>query len=772
MREFLMRRSCRIWVFLLLGILLYPAAQAYPAIVEYDLTIALEELNITGNPSWGMTINNAIPGPTLRFREGDTARIRVHNEMSVETSIHWHGILVPPGMDGVPYVSFLPIAPRSTFTCEFPIRQSGTYWYHSHSGFQEQRGVYGSIVIEGAEGFKADRDHVVVFSDWTDEPPESVLRTLKRGSDWYGIERGSSQSIFGAARIGRLGDYWKRELQRMEAMDIADVAYDCFLANGRKETTLEAGPGETVRLRLIDGSSTTFFYLTFAGGPLTVVSADGNEVEPLEVDRLLISVAETYDVRVKIPGEGAYELRATAQDGSSWTSVWLGSGERRYALSTPKPDLYQTMGTISAGQIFALTPAGAMGMADREVDAGLFDGPGMAGMGEMETGGMHDMAGMVHAVSKEEVDRFFADIVPAAPSPAELPPAPRRFAFDFGPLVSDSSSSKDTAVDGMDSRRPWPPYEKLRATAPTAFPADLPVREIRLTLDGDMERYVWFLNNKALFESDDILIRKGEVTRFILINRTMMHHPIHLHGHFFRVVNGQGDHAPLKHTVDVAPMSTTVIEFNAGEFGDWFFHCHLLYHMESGMARIVHYEGYQPGFSIDDARSLVHPDHWTFLGEADALSNMTDGALTLSNTRNILAAEWEAGWRNVEETRWETLITWARYVNSFFSFFAGANIDGSDGDAGESKALAGLNYLLPLNLKARVWADSKGGSRASLGREFILLPRLALAGEAEYDAIDKWTGQVGASYTLTRDLSLIARWHSGYLWGAGVRLRF
>ena len=279
-----------------------PGSFVSAATVEHELTIAQQEVNYTGKTIKAMTVNGGIPGPTLRFTEGDLAHITVHNQMDVESSIHWHGLLVPPNMDGVPLISFPPIAPGTSFLYEFPIRQNGTYWYHSHTSLQEQRGVYGSIVIEPSQPkLSVDRDYVILLSDWTDEDPHQVLRTLKRGSEWYALEKGSAQSIVGAARSGMLGDYFRRELQRMPAMDIADVAYDSFLANGTAETSLAAESGELVRLRIIDGSATTFFHLEFAGGPLRIVAADGQDVEPIEEQRLLIGVAETYDVLVQVP---------------------------------------------------------------------------------------------------------------------------------------------------------------------------------------------------------------------------------------------------------------------------------------------------------------------------------------------------------------------------------------------------------------------------------------------------------------------------------------
>jgi len=348
----------------------------------------------------------------------------------------------------------------------------------------------------------------------------------------------------------------------------------------------------------------------------------------------------------------------------------------------------------------------------------------------------------------------------------------KKYGTDFRLLAADVSGSQNLAVDGMDSSRPWPPYAKLRATKPTAFSKDQPANQIRLTLDGDMERYVWFLNNKPLSESDSIRIRRGEVVRFIMINRTMMHHPMHLHGHFFRVVNGQGDYAPLKHTVDVAPMSTTVIEFDANEFGDWFFHCHLLYHMKSGMARVIHYEGYPLGADLAAIRPRLYKDHWYAWAQADVLSNMTQGFLTLSNTRNVLGASWEVGWKGVDDTEWEGIFTWDRYFNRFFTVFAGADLLGAGDEVDETRGVFGIRYLLPLNVESSVWVDTDGGFRFTLDKELQLTPRLMLSGEAEYDTHDQWEGHFGLSYTVNKYVSVVGLWHSEFNWGVGVQIRF
>lgn len=802
MRKPIFLTSCLFFISLIFANFFSAQAQ----IVEYDLTIAQEEINITGETSDAMTINGGIPGPTLRFTEGDSAVIRVHNKMDVETSIHWHGILVPPNMDGVPFISFPPIAAKTTFTYKFPIRQSGTYWYHSHTSLQEQSGVYGSIVIEPKEKSKNDKlkDHVLLLSDWTDENPHSVLRLLKRGSEWYSLEKGSAQSILGAASVGKLGDYFSRELQRMPAMDIADIAYNRFLINGKPESTIETGSDKTIRLRIINGSASSFFFVEFAGGEMTIISADGINVEPVKIKRLLIGVAETYDVIIDIPQSGMYEFRATAHDGSAYASAWFGNGMKHEANHVPNPNLYSSMGELSFGKVFALTPAGAMGMSDSKVESGMFDKPGMnMDMGDMD---MHNMVGMdmkkdhsgemnMHDMNKDHSDTSKMDMKHSnkmdnrdieikmedetekmgrgedISSIQDEEREGKKFGNNFGLLGGDVASSKRLAVDGMDIERPMPPYNKLRSLEPTSFPKNNTVREIRLTLDGDMERYVWFINNKPLSESDYIKINEGEVVRFIMINRTMMHHPMHLHGHFFRVINKQGDYSPLKHTVDVAPMSTTVIEFLSNEVGDWFFHCHLLYHLKSGMARVVHYEDFVTTPDVAAVRSNLFSESWYLWANPSVISNMSIGSIVLSDTRNIISANWETGWQKVNKFEWESVITWDRYVNRFFTFFAGADLVGIEQDFERTVGIAGIRYLLPLNIRTRFWLDTKLDARINFDKRFDLTPRISVFGEVQYDTVDLWEYRSGMFYLINRWLSLTGQWHSDYGWGGGLEVR-
>jgi len=748
--------------------------------VKYSLTIAEQEVNITGKPVVGMTINGGIPGPTLRFSEGDTAVMHVTNTMNVPTSVHWHGLLVPPDMDGVPFVTYPPIKPGTTFTYRFPIRQTGTYWYHSHSGLQEQRGVFGSIVILPKEKTHGeDKDHVVVLSDWTDKNPMEILRNLRRGSEYFGIEKKTAQSVLGAAKVGKLSEYFQREAMRMPAMDLADVAYDAFLVNGKTEETLKAKPGETIRLRVIDGSASTFFHLSYAGGPMTIVAADGQAVEPLKMTKpILIGVAETYDILVKVPSSGSVEFRATAHDGSGHTSIWIGSGERRPAADLPNPFVYDTMMGFNWKNAFSLTPAGTMGMPDRKVDIGKFDKPGMNMEMEMEM----DMGGMSHdktmqmPMAMSGMDHSGMKDMPSMPEMDKdkgvkhNPPA----WYDFFLREDAAQYTRLTTDSMMSDARPFAPYGKLRAIKDTSFPKSAPRREFRLTLDGDMNRYVWMINNKPIGPDDDILIREGEVVRFIMINRTMMHHPMHLHGHFFRVVNGQGNRAPLKHTVDVAPMSTTVIEFMADEPGDWFFHCHLLYHMMSGMARVVEYEGFTPAPETQAVRAEIYAESnpWFFYGHADVLNSQTQGMITFSDPLNILELKWEAGWSGVNGTAWEGDLTCGRYLNRFTTIFAGVYAEGVDSTRKDTHLIAGIRYLLPGNFVSQAWIDDDGEARFMIDRELMLTPRLGIFGEAEYDTLEDWSYQAGMSYTLTQYISATALWDSTYGLGAGFTIHF
>jgi FtsP/CotA-like multicopper oxidase with cupredoxin domain len=680
---------------------------AHAKVVEYDLEVAEQ----SWSPGEGvknvraLTLNGGIPGPTLRFREGDIARIRVHNRLKgEETSIHWHGLLLPNAQDGVPHVTTPPIQPGTTHTFEFPLKHSGTYWYHSHTGLQEQRGVYGSIVIEpkGGEPVKAARDHVVVLSDWTVENPNEVMRTLMRGSEWYALRKNSMQSLTGAIKAGALKDFWERERTRMPAMDISDVAYDAFLANGRRSIQLPGKPGEHVRLRFINAAASTYFYLESASGPMTIVAADGPAVRPLPIKRLLVGMAETYDVIVTVPPSGQWEVRATAQDGSGHASVLLGSGDLHPAPEIPRPDLYR-MDYM------------------------------MAGMNEMEEG--MEMPGMDHAAMSMQ-------------------------GSGHGAMKHGSAA--------MENPRPLPPYSKLRAPESTAFAASLPRRTIPLRLTGDMERYVWSFNDKTMAEDAVIKIKRGEVLRLEMVNDTMMHHPIHLHGHFFRVLEGHGMDAPLKHTIDVPPMGRRTVEFEADESGDWLFHCHLLYHMHAGMARVFSYEEQGPDHHPHLGEHAHDPLY--FMLDGSLQSHLSEGMVTLMNSRNDYFAMWDVGYGDVDETEYEIDLGWKRYFNPNFSTVLGWRFTNMEDE--EDRAFAGIQYRLPYLVWSSAQVDSEGELRLGLAKALQITDRLGVFADVQYDTGSEWEWSLGADYILNKQFSLITQYHSEYGLGGGFSFRF
>ncbi|MGJ8695752.1 MAG: multicopper oxidase domain-containing protein [Verrucomicrobiaceae bacterium] len=662
-------------------LLLFATLPAIAAPRTYDLTIAETKLAPAGKPRTALTINGGIPGPTLRFREGDTAVITVHNALDAEeTSIHWHGLLVPNAEDGVPYLTTPPIQPGSSRTFRFPLRHAGTYWYHSHTGLQEQRGVYGSIVVtpRGGERVKTDQDHVLVLSDWTNENPEEVMRTLMRGSEWYGIRKGNAQSLAGAFKAGKLQDYLDREKVRMPPMDVSDVAYDAFLINGKTETAIAAKPGERVRLRLINAGASTYFYAHSATGPLTIVSADGMDVVPTKVDHLLMGMAETYDVIVTIPKSGSFEFRTTAQDNSGHASVFLGSGEKVSAHGLPSPELYS--------------------------------------MDHMLMGALQD---------------------------------------EGVPLASLRKAHRPTA-----------PYAFLKSPAATDFKGKT-ARKIELRLTGDMTRYLWSFNGKTLAEDSTIPVTKGEVLEIELINDTMMHHPLHLHGHFFRLLNRYGANSPLKHTVDVPPMGRRTIQFLANEEGDWFFHCHLLYHMDAGMARVFSYRAAQdPDYQPALDPKLINPSF--FMVDGTLLNNMTMGNAMLMKGRENYGLMWDYGFHHHQE--YEIDAFWSHYFNPRLSSIVGYRLTNIHN--AEDRAFAGVNYLLPYFVKSSLTLDSEGDARLNLGKEFQITPRFSIHGDVRYDTNTELEWMAGASYLLNKEFSLTGSYHNEHGWGAGLEFRF
>ncbi len=504
-----------------------------------------------------VTVNGTIPGPLIRLKEGETARIAVSNRLPEQTSIHWHGLLVPFQMDGVPGVSFPGIDPGETFTYEFPLIQSGTYWYHSHSGMQEAVGLYGPLVIDpaGPDPIAAEREHILMLADWSPMHPHEQMRKLKVAAGYFNRRR---QDIAGllAGRDQPLKDRLEWAKMRMDATDISDVtgATYGFLINGQGTAENWTGlfrPGERVRLRVINAAAMTNFNFRIPGLAMTVVAADGNLVQPLETDEIQIAIAETYDIIVTPQADQAYGVIAEALDRSGLVRGTL----------APRPGM--------AALIPPLRGRPLLTMRDMGMDMSAMD-MGQNGVIDLSQPANGSMGGHSMALRDPKV----APQVKLGPGVASLSPMP-----------VDRLADKPTGLEDVDHRVLT--YAQLRSLAPNPDPR-VPSRQIDVHLTANMERYMWSIDGKAFSDgAAPIPFRLGERVRVNLINDTMMPHPIHLHGHFFELVTGEPGHRPRKHTVNVLPGGKAAFDLTADAEGDWAFHCHMLLHMHSGMMRVV-----------------------------------------------------------------------------------------------------------------------------------------------------------------------------------------
>ena len=708
---------------------------------EYTLVLKQEKVNKAGKEVMGMTINGTIPGPALEFTEGEYAVIYVKNEMDVETSIHWHGLLLPNFYDGVPYITTPPIEPGHTFKYEFPIKQSGTYWYHGHTMLQEQVGVYGAIVIHPKkETLNYDKELVLMLSDWTNEKPMNVLRNLKRGNEWYNYRKGTSTPLAQVIKRGALGAQLKFWKQRMEGVDIADIYYPAFLINGQKSIEYpEFKPGEKVRLRIIDGGASTSFWMTFGGGDPVLVSADGLDVVPVKKNKTFIAIAETYDYIVTIPENGKIEFKITAQDGSGTASVFLGQGKTLKAPDVMKPDKIEMMKKMAKMNM----KMGAPAFKFRPKKDNRYAMKEKYGM-QMSNKKMPDMK------------------------------------------TKDADTASPMKMDAEAKSSPYN-YDYLKSPVKTNFDKEIPVKKILLNLTGNMQRYIWSMNGVPLSESDKIMIKENQVTRITLNNLTMMHHPMHLHGHFFRVLNKNGDYSPLKHTVNVPPMDSVTIEFYGNEYGDWFFHCHILYHLMGGMARVVSYD------TPRDPRMKKFPiktgvaetDRYYSWGLLDATSSMMGLNFTTSNIRNQFNISFEYGWnKNLEAEA-----TYEYYLYDYFRVFGGVNIENEIPDSLDkfsTTAVVGIRYFTPYMFNLDLRVDSKVRPRISISRSLMLFKKFSIFGYYEYqfdfglvndfpvginyESETVWS--VGAEYMLSRNFSLMASYDNRFGAGGGLSLRF
>ncbi|GAB6080913.1 copper resistance system multicopper oxidase [Hydrogenophilus hirschii] len=556
-----------------------------------DLVVAESPVNFTGRPRMATTINGSIPAPTLKLREGDTVTIRVTNRLREATSIHWHGIILPYQMDGVPGVSFPGIAPGETFTYQFRLEQTGTYWYHSHSGMQEQTGMYGALIVEPREAdpIRADRDHVVLLSDWTDEDPMRVLAKLKAQSDYYNFNQPTAIDFFrDVAEMGLSRALDKRAMwnqMRMNPTDLADLsgATLTYLMNGVTPAGNWTGlfrPGERVRLRFINGAANTFYDVRIPGLKMTVVQSDGQNVEPVTVDEFRFGPGETYDV-VVTPKDEAYTIFAQAMDRSGFARGTLAVRE---GLEAPVP---------------ALDPVEWLTMADMmgAMDHGAM-GHGGSAMGAMDHGAMgHDMPGMKHDMSGMNHGAMAMDhgqhaMHGMAGGALAKPSATVRHArTEYGPSTDMRVDMPRTNLDdpGIGLRNNGRRVLTLADLKTIGGPLDPrgAEREIELHLTGNMERYTWSLDGLEFGKSTPVHLKYGERVRVILHNDTMMTHPMHLHGLWSEVETPDGQFLVRRHTIPVQPAQRVSFLVTADALGRWAWHCHLMLHMDMGMFRVV-----------------------------------------------------------------------------------------------------------------------------------------------------------------------------------------
>ncbi|WP_245893785.1 multicopper oxidase domain-containing protein [Sphingobacterium gobiense] len=730
-------------------------------VVRYELYITDTLVNYSGKTKQAIAVNGQIPMPTLTFTEGDTAEIGLHNQLKESTSLHWHGVQLPNREDGVPFLTQMPIPAGETYTYRFPVKQNGTYWYHSHSGFQEQIGMYGSLIFRKRKGdttFRKGIDDIptipIVLSEWTDLHPHNVQRMLASGNDWFGIKKNTVQSYAEAIKKGHFKTKVTNEWKRMEAMDVSDVYYEKFLINGTSEQQLsEFKAGDRVRLRLINGGASSYFWITYAGGKITVVANDGNDVVPVKVDRLIIGVSETYDIIVDIPASHtAYELMATAEDRSGSASIYIGEGIRQ--LVSPLPRLQYFDGMKMMNDMMKMNGD----MDDMDMDMGLQK--------------MDMNAVMYPEISAEDAHQHHAA----------------------------ASDDDHTAHQGHDHRQqhqeeqlhPAAPvtlnYTMLKSPHKTTLPSDAPVKELRFELTGNMNRYVWSMDNKVLSETDKIPVNKGEVLRIILFNNSMMRHPMHLHGFDFRVINGQGDYAPMKNVLDIMPMETDTIEFMANTEGDWFFHCHILYHMMAGMNRVFAVGDYQNDLLPDKEKAYKvlqrESNMLHFMAENDFATNGNDGQAMLQNTRWSLGTEWRLGYHDKHgyevETHFGRYIGKMQWLMPFVGFDwryrklgrheQEKNMFGQVNKKDNRSAFSvGVMYTLPMlvNFQAEVYHD--GIVRLALMREDIPVSRRIRAGfmvntDKEY--------MLDLRYIMTRNLGIRTHYDSDMGFGVGLVVNY
>ena len=551
-----------------------PAAWRTLAGSVFDLKIGETPMNFTGTRKIAFTVNGSVPAPTLRWKEGDTVTLRVANTLDEDASIHWHGILLPANMDGVPGLSFHGIRPGETYVYRFTVKQGGTYWYHSHSGFQEQRGLYGPLIIDPMkpEPFRYDREHIVMLTDWTDESPHRVFAKLKKRSDYYNLHQRTIGDFLRDVRTGglkaTLADRKMWGEIRMNPTDLADVSgfTYTYLMNGASPAANWTGmfkPGERVRLRFINGSAMSYFDVRIPGLKMTVVAADGQYVHPVTIDEFRIATAETFDVVVEPSGQDAFTIFAQSNDRTGFAAGTLAVRE---GLRAAVPEL---------------DPRPMLTMADM----------GHGGMDHSATG--DDMSaiqkGTEPVPSSQPGDPHAGHAMPAGGAMQQHPSSENGNPLVDMQTMAPTSRLDDPGIGLRDNGRRVLTYADLRSLFDDPDGRE-PGRTIELHLTGHMERFVWSFNGIKFGDAEPLRLTYGERLRIVLVNDTMMTHPIHLHGMWSDIEDDQGQFHVRKHTVDMPPGTKRSYRVTANALGRWAYHCHLLFHMEAGMFREVRVE--------------------------------------------------------------------------------------------------------------------------------------------------------------------------------------
>jgi len=669
--------------------------------IRYNLYVKDTLVNFAGKEKRAIAVNGQIPMPTLTFTEGDTAEIYVHNLLKEETSLHWHGLFLPNKEDGVPNLTQMPIKPNTTHIYRFPIIQNGTHWYHSHSGLQEQIGMYGNFVMLKKQDDKSFRKGIddlptlpIVLSEWTNIKPENIHRMLHNANDYPALKKNSVQSYGEAIKAGHFKTKLKNEWKRMLA--------------------------------------------------ITVVANDGNDVEPVEVDRLIIAVSETYDIIVTIPAENtAFEFLATTEDRTNSASLYIGNGIKQ--LKSPQPRLK------------------------------YFEGMKMMNDMMKMNGDLDDM-GMNMSLNQMDMNVVMYPEITGDSKPKQSDNDPNRY---------NANALADIVTLN---------YAMLKSPINTSLPKNAPVKELKFTLTGNMNRYVWSIDNKVVSETDKILIKKGENIRITIYNNSMMRHPMHLHGHDFRLLNGQGENAPLKNIVDIMPMETDTLEFNANVEGDWFFHCHILYHMMSGMGRVLSYENQAQNPLIPNPklakRKLFADDRkFHFMAENDFATNGNDGMAMYQGTRWSIGTEWRLGYHDMHGYETETHI--GRYIRKmqWLMPFVGfdwryrkletdvmGNIEGEKNLFGQTNTKdnrrqfsLGVAYTLPMMVILQTEIYHDGNLRVQLMREDIPISKRVRASfmvntDKEYMA--------GFRYIVNKNIGLTPHYDSDMGLGFGLNVTY